>query len=312
MDEKLSDMPIEDYIASNKKKTYFLFGVFIAIILALLLLPSYLLGYEIHWAGIIMWAVIGVIIFTVFYFKGDNVLARAVGAKKIKDENDERYIWHTTEALAIGAGISMPDLYVIETDTPNAFAAGRSPDRASLAVTRGLIEKLDRNELEAVIAHEIAHIKNYDIRVATIAVVLTLIIYMISRGITGTHRRGRVRGGSRGKGRGLGALILLILAILAPIFAKMIQYSISREREYLADSTGAEISNNPDALASALEKIAGLNTGEDETLENDAMQSLFFVCPMSSDEYKTKGFGSKAFKTHPPVEERLKRLRAMA
>jgi heat shock protein HtpX len=204
----------------------------------------------------------------------------------------------------------MPNVYIIDDGSPNAFATGRDPEHASITVTSGLLRKLDKLELEGVIAHEMSHVGNYDIRVMTIVVVLVgLIALLADVFLRWTWFGAGRRTSNRGKGGGGAAAILLLvalaLAILAPIAAQIIQMAISRQREYLADASGALLTRNPDALARALEKIAG----DPDPLEvaNKATAHLYINNPLREHQ----SFLNNLFSTHPPIEERIKLLRAM-
>ena len=210
------------------------------------------------------------------------------------------------ETLAIGLGIEPPKIYVIDDTAPNAFATGRDPKHASLAVTRGLLEKLDRTELEGVIAHEMSHVVNRDIRVMLLVTVLVGTIALMSdwmlRGMQfgGGRRRGRDGGGA-----GFVALIAIALAILTPIIATLIQLAVSRQRDYLADASGALLTRYPPGLASALRKISS----DPEALEvaNKATASLYIANPLKD----APRFMDGLFDTHPPIAERVRRLEAM-
>ncbi len=208
------------------------------------------------------------------------------------------------ENLAISEGLPKPDIYFIDENQPNAFATGRNPEHGVVAVTRGLIERLDRSELEAVIAHELSHIKNRDILVSTIAVVLAGAIAIISRVFLRSMIFGR-RGNSEGKGNAVGLIIAVVVAIVAPLFAMMLRFAVSRKREYLADSTAVLMTRYPDALASALEKIS--SHPEELKAANEATANLYIANPLRGDS--NKGIINKLFMTHPPVEERIKTIR---
>lgn len=236
------------------------------------------------------------------YFAADKVALAASGAQKISKEQAPRY-FRTVENLCIGAGLPMPEPYIIPSRAMNAFATGRDPEHASIAVTEGLLRRLNDAELEGVIAHELSHIKNYDIRLMTIVVVLVGAIAILSS----WFRRsllwgGRSRRDRESRGNPL-ALIGLILLIIAPIVGTLIKLAISRRREFLADASGAFITRYPEGLASALEKIAKdphrLRTASEATAH------LFIANPFKGSALAT------LFSTHPPVEERTERLREM-
>jgi len=217
------------------------------------------------------------------------------------------------ENLTIATGLPMPKIYIINDTAPNAFATGRNPHTASIAVTRGILEKLDKNEIEGVIAHELSHVKNYDIRFMTLTVILVGFIVLVSDLFLRWTFWGR--GGNREEGGGQTQLIFLVigivLAILAPLIAMLIKLAISRKREYLADADGALMTRYPEGLAGALEKIAR----DTEPLEvaNKATAHLYIANPLKEHKGKNaRGWFANLFETHPPIEERIKKLKQMA
>lgn len=326
-------MLIEDHIKRNKLKTFFLFLAYLVLFALIAFLLGLYTGDIVTFA--VLFGVIFVIMFIVSNFFGKNVIASMTSAREVKRE-DEPYLYHTIDGLSIAAGIPTPKAYIIETDTPNAFAAGSSPKNAVVGVTRGLLNRLNREELEGVIAHEMAHIKNYDIRLATISIVLAGTIIFVAHIMRRSfffggigRRSGGGRGGKKGGAALIQILILIFVMIIAPIMARVIQFAISRKREFLADAKGAELTGYPEGLASALEKISGMQT-EDNKLDNDAIKGLFIVNPASEDtaaavnnispggqnSANMRGRsptqkGSRLFSTHPGIKERVKRLREM-
>ena len=295
--------PIYKNITSNKRWTYLFFS-FYAIIICLI---GYLIGmyYNSPIMGLVFSLIIFVLILLGSYYGGQSVITSMSGGNKISKE-DEPYLYNTVEALSIAAGVPMPKLYMISTDVPNAFASGRDPKNASITVTTGLVEKLDRLELEGVIAHEMAHIRNYDILIATVAVVLAgtfvFLGYMARYSVYG----GALRGGNRNGSAGLIFLILfIVLVLLAPLFAQLLKFAISRKREFLADATGADLTGYPEGLASALEKISTMQKSKSK-ISNMALNGIYIINPAIGDNS-----GSRFFSTHPPTEERIKRLREM-
>lgn len=299
--------PIYGRIASNKRRTFFLFFLYALLFGGIGYLIGIYIGEPI--AGIILAGVIFVILFLISYFSGQGVVTRMAGAREVS-KKDEPYLYNTVEALSIAAGKPTPKVYVIETDVPNAFAAGRNPEHAVIAVTRGLLDRLDRQELEGVIAHEMAHINNYDVLLATVAIVLAGTIIFVSvmarrMMLFGGMRRGRQGGG---KGQLIMIVILLVLAVLAPIFAQLLKFAISRQREYLADATAADFTGYPEGLASALEKITNQQV-KDSPIDNRAIEGLYIVNP--SLGARSSNRSSALFSSHPPADERVKRLRAM-
>lgn len=234
------------------------------------------------------------------YNYGDKVVLASTKAKRVK-EGDRRYIHliNAVEGLSIAAGIPKPKIYVIESDDINAFATGKDPKHASVAVTTGLLKKLKRDEIEGVIGHELSHIKNYDIRFATLVAVLVGLVAIISYMFLRSFRfSGK---GSKDKG-GILILVGIVLAIFAPIAARLVQFAISRRREYLADASSVQLTRYPDGLASALEKIMKINTGKMKVSE--AVSHLFFADP-------SKSALDSLHATHPPLEKRIKILRSM-
>jgi heat shock protein HtpX len=213
--------------------------------------------------------------------------------------------------MAIAAGLPMPKVYIIDDTAPNAFATGRDPEHASVAVTSGLLKKLDRDELQGVIAHEMSHVGNFDIRYAMLVGVLVGTTVLISDFfLRGLWFGGGARGGGRGGGGGgyiqlIMIVVAVLLAILAPLFARLLQLSISRQREYLADATAVQLTRNPKGLADALQKISG----DKEVLEaaNRATAHLYIVNPVKRFEKRAKGL----FSTHPPIQDRIEILRSM-
>jgi len=234
------------------------------------------------------------------YNYGDRVVLAATKAKPVK-EGDRRYIHliNAVEGLSIAGGIPKPKIYVIESDDINAFATGKGPKNASVAVTTGLLKNLKRDEIEGVIGHELSHIKNYDIRFATLVAVLVGLVAIISYMFLRTFRFGGKSG--RGKG-GILILIGLILAIFAPIVVRIVQFAISRKRELLADASSVKLTRYPTGLANALEKIMKINTGKMKVSE--AVSHLFFTDP-------NKSALDSLYRTHPPLKERIKALRSM-
>ena len=231
--------------------------------------------------------------------------------------NDPRYqvLCDVVEEMAIASGLPKPSIYVIPDPDPNAFATGKDPEHASIAVTEGLVDKLDRDELQGVIAHEMSHVRNYDIRMMTVVAALVGAVMLLSEGALRSGRfggRGR-KSSSSGRGSG-GAIILLIIwilsVVLAPIVARILAMAVSRQREYLADASGAELTRNPRALASALEKIDSAVEPTQSIKKGTA--HLCIADPLGSDVNKKEGFLAELFGTHPPISKRITLLKAMA
>ena len=248
-------------------------------------------------------SIILIVIYTYSSYRfGDSIVLSTTNAK-LAQQDKYQYLLDTVEGLSIASGIPTPKTYIIESQDLNAFATGRNPENASIAVTTGLIKTLNRQELEGVIAHEISHIRNRDILFMTLVAVLVGLAAILSQLII----RSMWFGGQRNR-RDKGGLIIIvfiigiILAIFAPIATRLVQFAVSRKREYLADASGVSITRYPEGLASALEKIANTNQGRIKVSE--AVSHLFFVDPQKSSL-------DSLFATHPPIRERIKRLREM-
>ncbi|HUQ84958.1 MAG TPA: M48 family metallopeptidase [Candidatus Limnocylindrales bacterium] len=240
------------------------------------------------------------------FFYSDKIVLTTSGAKQIT-KSDSPELFRIVENLAIAAGIPMPKIHIITDEAPNAFATGRSPQKASIAVTTGIMEKLSRSELEGVIAHELSHVKNYDTRLLAVTAVLVGFIALLADMFFRTLFWG---GGNRdedNRGQAIFMVFGIILAILAPIVASLIQLAVSRKREFLADASGALLTRYPEGLASALEKISQ-NPKPLRTASN-ATAHLYIVNPFTGK--KVKSFLAVLFNTHPPIEERIKILREM-
>ncbi len=262
--------------------------------------------------GIIFAFALTVIMLIFSYFGGAKTVLAISKARPI-EKSDDPQLYNVVEEMSIAAGVPMPKIYLIDDTVPNAFATGRDPQHSAIAITIGLREKLTRDELQGVIAHEMSHIRNYDIRFAMLMAVLVGVVALLCDFFLrsmwfGGARRSR-RSSSSDSGGGAGALILLLLAILlaiiAPLIAKLIELAVSRQREYLADASAVDLTRNPEGLASALGKISK----DKEVLEvaNRATQHLYIVNPIKPFEERAK----KMFQTHPPVRERIARLRSM-
>jgi len=269
-----------------------------------------LLGWAFSWifndVSIVIVAVVVSIVMNVtsFWFS-DKITLALSGAKPLSKE-DHKELWNITENLCISSGIKMPRLYIIRDEAPNAFATGRDEAHAAVAVTSGLLARLERSELEGVVAHELAHIKNRDILLMTVVVVLVGFITLLSDFLL----RMTIYGDNDRKGDGRVQLIMvvlgIVLAILSPVIATIIQLAVSRKREFLADASGALMTRYPEGLAGALEKISSFSG--DLRRANHATAHLYIASPFNSKKSR-RGFMTRLFMTHPPVEERIKKLR---
>lgn len=292
-------------IERNVRGTWLLFLLFAVVVVAL----GYALGetFDFGYGGVALAAGLALVgAWGSYYYSDRIVLAISRAGEAPRDQY--AYLYNAVEGLAIAAGIPTPRIYLIDDSAPNAFATGRDPEHAAIAVTTGLLAKLNRLELEGVVAHEMAHIRNYDIRLATVATIMVGLVVMMSdifRRSLFWGRPGRGRTRRDGGGAGIIALVGLILAVLAPLFAQLLRLAISRNREYLADASGAMLTRYPEGLASALEKIGA----DREPLEvaNKATAHLYIINPLR----EWGGWLNERFNTHPPVEERVRRLRAM-
>jgi len=268
----------------------------------------YFFGSEI--AGLVVALIIWAIMGAVAYFQGGSVMLSISGAKRISKEDHPR-LYNIVEEMKIASGLpKMPDIYIVDDPGLNAFATGRDPEHASVAITSGLLQKLNRDELQGVIAHEISHIKNRDVLLMIMAGVMLGTIIMLSwvasRALFfggGTRSRRDSRGG--GNGQIIILAIGLVLIILAPIFAQLLYFAISRKREYLADASGALFTRYPEGLASALEKIA--NSSSAIKSANKATAPMYI-----SNPFRKKGMNvNDLTSTHPPIADRIRILRAM-
>ncbi len=292
-------------IASNKRKTWALLIAFTILCTALFLVLGINLGMN-YWQSIALGAGFSILYGSISYFFSDKVALFAAGATPIKKQ-DHFELYTMVENLAITAGLPTPKIYIINDPTPNAFATGRNPEHASVAYTTGILQILNKQELQGVTAHELSHIKNYDIRIMTIVVVLIGLVVLISDILL---RVGLFGGGGRSReNNGQAAIAFLVIgliaAILAPFIAQIIQLAVSRSREYLADASGAMLTRYPQGLASALQKIQQ-HAGKLQNA-NHATAHLYIANPFGGKNAH-RGFFNRLFATHPPTEERIKRL----
>lgn len=289
-----------DQIAANRRRSYLLLFCVVLLIVGI----GYFLGLYFELGE---YAVFPALLFALLlawgsYYHSDKIVLSMSGAEPAT-KDDEPYLLNALEGLSIAAGLPLPRPYIIEDSAPNAFATGRDPQHAAIAVTRGLLDKLNRLELEGVIAHEMSHIRNYDIRFMTLVTVLVGTVMLLSDGMLRNLRYSRRHGSGR-KGNPL-ALVGLVFIILSPIVAKLMQLALSRQREFLADATAAQLTRYPEGLAAALEKLAA----DSEPLEaaNKATAHMYIINPLTEH----KGWANSLFSTHPSTEERVKRLREM-
>jgi heat shock protein HtpX len=302
-----------EQIAENKRKSFLLSLIVVALFAAL--------GFSIgvaatgEWSGGIFVTVIALLIGGGLalgsYFGGDALVLKVSGAREV-DLTAAPQLMNVVQELAIAANVPMPKVYVIDDTAPNAFATGRDPQHASVAITTGLLEKLDREELQGVIAHELSHVRNFDIRFAMIVGVLVGSIALLADfflrftfwGGGGRQSREREGGGSGGL-QVIFFVVAIVLSIIAPIVARFVQLAVNRQREYLADASSVQLTRNPYGLERALAKISA----DPEVLEvaNRATQHMYFTNPIKKFEERSKGL----FSTHPATVDRINRLREL-
>lgn len=297
--------------AANRRKSLLLAVVVVALLAALGMAIGFAMtGEPVGALAVTIGAVVlGTVLSIGSYFSGDKLVLAASGAKPI-DETQAPQLINIVRELSLAAGLPMPKVYVIDDSAPNAFATGRDPEHASIAVTTGLLQKLDREELQGVIGHELAHVRNFDIRFTLMVGVLVGSIALLADMYLrwsfwfGGGRRG-VKGGGRDAAgfAAIMAVLAIVLAIVAPIIARLVQMAVSRQREYLADASAVELTRNPYGLERALAVIAS----DREVLEvaNRATQHLYFTNPIKKFEKRASGL----FSTHPAIVDRVNRLR---
>jgi heat shock protein HtpX len=299
-----------EQISGNKWKSAALVVFFMGFIFLLTWFFEYVTGWG--KGGLVLALLVAMGMAAVGYYQSDRIVLGISRAKPVTKE-EYPYLYNVVEGLAIAAGVPTPKCYVIDDTAPNAFATGRKPETAVICVTTGLLQKLNRVELEGVVAHEMSHIKNYDIRLQTLVVVMAGVVVLLSDWMLrsfwwgGGRRRGRSRSGGGGAAGGVFLLVGLALAVLSPIIATLIQLAISRKREFLADASGAMLTRYPAGLASALRKISA----DTEPLEaaNKATAHLYIVNPLKN--VRSAGGINRLFSTHPPIAERIAALEKM-
>ena len=292
----MNKIDFRDQISRNKRKSFFLMIIVSLVLVALGYVISMAFAPE-YFFTIMIIAIIFTISYTwISYYNSDKIAVASVGAKEASKQTHSDY-YRLVEGLTIASGLPMPKLYLMESNQINAFASGRDPKHAVICVTTGALQKLERRELEAVLAHELGHVANYDIRYITLVSVMVGMVAIISQ----IFLRSLWFGGGRNRDDKAGAIFMIIgiaLAIIAPIVVTLVQLSISRKREYSADATSVKFTRNPNALIGALEKIKSEHTPEKKV--SKAVAPLFFSNPFRN-----------AGSTHPPIEERIKVLKAM-
>lgn len=295
-------MTAYNQIQRNKLKSALLIVGFVLFIVALGIVLSY--AYEGGIISMVFAVMISAVMALVSYYAGDKIALLTNGAHGPIKLEDNPYLYRMVENLAITAGLPMPKVYLIADSSPNAFATGRDPEHASVAVTTGILELLKNEELEGVLAHELSHVKNYDIRLMTVVIICVGIVNLLAQiflRVGGFSGRGR----SRNQAGLAFAVVGLILLIFSPIIAKLIQLAVSRKREFLADASGALLTRYPEGLARALEKIE--TAGQPLLRANSATAHLFFANPFGGHRRWLN-----MFSTHPPVADRVAALRSIA
>jgi heat shock protein HtpX len=302
-----------DQIGANRRNS-FLLALAVVVILGAL---GFSIGYALTGtaggglAATTFAVILGVLMSLGSYFAGDQLVLAASAAKEV-DPSKAPQLMNVVSEMALAANVPMPRVYLIDDTAPNAFATGRDPAHASLAITTGLIEKLDREELQGVIGHEMSHVRNLDIRFSLIVGVLVGSIALLSDFFLrwtwwggGSRSRGDREGGGGGGLQAIMMVVAIALAVLAPIAARLVQLAVSRQREFLADASSVELTRNPTGIEHALAKIAS----DQEVLEvaNRATQHLYFTNPIKKLEQRSSGL----FSTHPPIVERINRLRQL-
>jgi len=293
---------IEEQISANKRDSVILVGIVSVVLVGLFYLFAQIYDPSLVFLFLIIAVILSTLGTIASYWYSDKIVLSVTKTRE-PTPLEQEHLSNVVEGLAIAAGIPAPRFIIAQDDNLNAFATGRDPEHAVLAVTSGLLNTMNREELEGVVAHEMSHINNYDIRFASMVAVLVGIVVIAAQ----IFLRGMMfSGGGGGRRNGGGNIIFLvigiILAILAPIFTQLIQLAVSRQREYLADASGAYLTRNPEGLASALEKIKQYNTNAQV---NGAVAHLYFVNPLLPKNAES------LFATHPPIDERIKRLREM-
>lgn len=281
-------------IAANKRNTVLIMAVFVGLITAMGWAASYYFGNT----SITLWVLIGALVYALIqYFAAGSLAVAMTGAQQIEKRDNPR-LYRTVENLSITLGIPMPKVYIIEDPAPNAFATGRNPQHAIVAATTGLLDIMDDRELNAVMAHEMGHVQNYDIRVSMISFGLVSAIGLLSDIVLHTL----FFGGDRREGNSNPVVLIIgiVVIVLAPIIAAIVQLAISRQREYLADASGAMTTRDSTGMASALTKL--LQHGKPMQKQNSAAAQLFISNPLQP------GFFARLFSSHPPLEDRIERL----
>lgn len=298
-------MLLEDHIRKNKRDTVIICSLMLILLFAVIFSVGLVLGFPPIISTMIGLPIAIAYIAITYSFSVKSVLSAAKARPADRNKRIEKLLIYKVEEMAIAAGMPKPKVYVQESEDINAFATGRKPEDAIICMTTGALEKLDKNELEGVVAHEMSHIKNHDILVATVTVGIVGAIALIAEIVLRSFFWGRTgrRSGGRNEGNIIIFVVALLFIILAPIFSRLTYFAISRRREYLADANGAYFTRNPDGLASALEKIK-------TSLPTDPKGSKT-VAPLYIANPFKRSLRNSIWSTHPPIDERIKRLKTM-
>jgi heat shock protein HtpX len=301
---------VYEQIAANKRRTWLIIAAFVVLVAGVVLAVNFAFGYGP--VGFVIALLVAGISSFVAYYNSDKV-ALAMSRAKPADPHQYARYHNLVEGLCIASGLPKPRLYIIEDPAPNAFATGRNPQHAAIAATTGLLEKMNRVELEGVLAHELSHIRNYDILVSTIAVTMVGIIALLAdfflRFMFWGGRRDRNDSSNAGPAGAILAIFGIVLLLLAPIVARLMQLALSRRRESLADASGVQLTRYPPGLISALRKLQ-----DDGTVIHTASKAtahLWIEEPLDTDPQHAGSRFNRLFATHPPIEERIKALQEM-
>lgn len=294
-------------IAQNKRRTVYVMIGFLLLVLAIGAAVGYIF-FSSYLAGIVMALVIGLVYMGMMIAQSTSVIMSMNHGREIKNENEAPELWHVVEDMAMVAQVPMPRVFIIDDPSPNAFATGNNPEHAAVAATSGILAQLNREELEAVIGHEMSHVRNYDIRLSTIALALSAVIaLLVNIGMHSFWWGGGRRRSNNSEGGGYLQIILMVfsilIVILGPLAASIAQMALSRNREYLADAGSVELTRNPQGLITALQKISNAQPMK----QADPSSSALYI----SDPMKKKRSFAHLFDTHPPIEERIARLEKM-
>jgi heat shock protein HtpX len=301
---------VYEQVARNKRRTFLILFGFVALVTGVVVAFDLLFDWGV--AGIVIAVVVASVLALVSYYQSDKIALAASNAKPA-DESEYRRYHNLVEGLCIAAGLPKPRLYVVDDPAPNAFATGRNPKHAALAVTTGLLDTMNRVELEGVIAHELSHVKNYDILVTTVAVLAVGVIALLADiglrfAFWGGMDERRDSSDSNGLG-GLLAVLSLALLLLAPFVGYVMQFAMSRNREFLADASGVQLTRYPPGLTSALEKLRN-----DHAVVHHATKAtaqMWIEQPLETGDTNRSSRINRLFDTHPPLEERIRRLKEM-